>query len=428
MPKVWTASEEITADKLNKTGIIAHDCIVDAAGFGDYTNLSDAIAAGKLRIFVKTGTYNVSANITIPANAFIAGEDWQSVVINFANAQFLLNNPFITLRDLKFTGYKLFDAFLKGTGDDVKVERCQILQTPQNNNNDTVNLTGLRNSIVDSIIQLTNNCFMTGQYAVFARNRVTSIDKISNGNNCQIYLSGDDAMCIDNILKVTDSGAGYLGYGINLGGQRSIAKGNNVMKTDSISSGQFGIYAGGNGSDVSNNRITGFQTGIYLNADNRQTCVGNSLYNQRATGISVNGYTNQGYGYKTVVGNVVHSPAGDGIQVSVGAMCLISANAIYGAGGKGINLGTGASWRTIVTNNEVAYCTSHGIFADGGGSSNGLQNGIVCNNLVYGNSGEGIYIRVYSCTVIGNMCSSNSGTNFDVTNVGNSQIANNVTS
>ena len=65
-----------------------YGAIVDAAGNGDYLLLSAAVTAGETSIFVRSGTYNETATITLTNNnTIIVGEKRDTTIIDFgANA------------------------------------------------------------------------------------------------------------------------------------------------------------------------------------------------------------------------------------------------------------------------------------------------------------------------------------------------------
>lgn len=69
-----------TGIKLAVSGKVA-DAIVAASG-GDYTDIQSAIDAGKKAIFVKRGTYSLDADIVIPSDVSIFGEDKYDTIID----------------------------------------------------------------------------------------------------------------------------------------------------------------------------------------------------------------------------------------------------------------------------------------------------------------------------------------------------------
>lgn len=60
-----------------------HGAVVDAAGGGDYTTIQAAILAGERSIYVRNGTYTLTANVQIPAAPFsLVGESAHGVLVN----------------------------------------------------------------------------------------------------------------------------------------------------------------------------------------------------------------------------------------------------------------------------------------------------------------------------------------------------------
>ena len=72
--------EVSNASKL-KTAVKVADCVVAESG-GDFTSIQDALNAGKKRIYVKRGTYEITSPIVISSDdVIIAGEDREGVII-----------------------------------------------------------------------------------------------------------------------------------------------------------------------------------------------------------------------------------------------------------------------------------------------------------------------------------------------------------
>jgi len=60
-----------------------YDAIVDASGNGDYTTLSAAVTAGELSIYIRSGVYSESSDISFSNNAYIVGENKNDTIIDF---------------------------------------------------------------------------------------------------------------------------------------------------------------------------------------------------------------------------------------------------------------------------------------------------------------------------------------------------------
>lgn len=67
--------------------------IVNPNGGGDFVSISAAIASGAKSLFLRNGTYNEAASITLPEGVVIEGESAEGVIIRFASsAGFVLDN------------------------------------------------------------------------------------------------------------------------------------------------------------------------------------------------------------------------------------------------------------------------------------------------------------------------------------------------
>ncbi len=62
-------------------GQALYDCVVDASGGADYTDLKTALDAGHRNIFLKNGTYTFTATYTFPTYTNIVGEDKALTII-----------------------------------------------------------------------------------------------------------------------------------------------------------------------------------------------------------------------------------------------------------------------------------------------------------------------------------------------------------
>ena len=403
-----------------------YDAVVDAAGYGDYTTIGAAVTAGALRIFVRPGSYTLTASISLSAGTVIIGTDWNSVLISLNSSyQFQLNADNIILKDIQINSSPAFGAhMITGSGNNIRIEHCQILLTATSSNRGTVNLTGNGCNFVDNVVQGTNTFTITGTSANVDRNRFTGIAQ--TGGTCYFttYMSGADGLFTNNFVTIVDSGASYLGYGISISGDRTIVANNKFYCN--TTNGQYAIYTSGADTKVVNNNVTGFATGIYLNSDYRQVCSGNTITDCGASGIATDNGTNVGYGYKAIEGNIIYNVGGAGIHIGTGARVVVSGNAIYDATGNGIEAysGSGNSYYGTITSNVIGYCGGNGIFVCGGTASTGTGY-VICNNNPNYNTGRGLYLKLTSSTVVGNSCLNN-GTANSITDDSGCQIANNI--
>lgn len=58
------------------------EAVVDVGGNGDYSDIQSAIDAGKKRIFVRAGTYTLSADIILDSDILLQGENKYTTIIN----------------------------------------------------------------------------------------------------------------------------------------------------------------------------------------------------------------------------------------------------------------------------------------------------------------------------------------------------------
>ena len=73
----------VTADCMSPR---TYDAIVDSAGCGDYTLPSAAFTAGAKSVFVRTGIYTETVNVTIPGGGCLIGEEAGGSIINFSGS------------------------------------------------------------------------------------------------------------------------------------------------------------------------------------------------------------------------------------------------------------------------------------------------------------------------------------------------------
>ena len=88
--------EEQVLEQSKKT----YDCIVDSAGYGDYTSLYDAIQAGHTTIFIRNGNYEEKNSITPLDNTTITGESRTGTIIDFGNNTINLSARYVSFSNL----------------------------------------------------------------------------------------------------------------------------------------------------------------------------------------------------------------------------------------------------------------------------------------------------------------------------------------
>lgn len=84
-----------------------YGAIVDTKGNGDFKTISEAIAAGKTSLFIRSGIYIETSDIQLPNNFYIMGEDKTSVIVHFygTNSGFVIDggNPIETTGTISVT-------------------------------------------------------------------------------------------------------------------------------------------------------------------------------------------------------------------------------------------------------------------------------------------------------------------------------------
>jgi hypothetical protein len=208
-----------------------YDAIVDAAGGADYTDIQSAITAGHKTIYVRKGTYTLSANITFASpETVIVGESWDTVIactsyqIDF-NAQ--ANS---VIRNLKITSTSTSNAVyaVELDGDNGLVENCYfdgyfLVQGNTVSSGKTV-----------------DKCYVTGgadDDAFLWAIRMTD-GKVTNctiedygdstGRPAAIYLQANSTAANNRIINIGGSSAQYNASGIAFDGNDNVITGNYI--------------------------------------------------------------------------------------------------------------------------------------------------------------------------------------------------------
>jgi len=74
--------QEMVITNLPGWQALPFDGIVDASGAGDYLTLEDAVADGCVRILIRAGTYNLTADVELLVGSLVVCEDIASTIIN----------------------------------------------------------------------------------------------------------------------------------------------------------------------------------------------------------------------------------------------------------------------------------------------------------------------------------------------------------
>lgn len=412
--------------KAQYSNLALYDCVVDANGYGDYTTVAAAVTAGHTNIYVRSGTYTAAANLSLSAGTIITGEDWDTTVLDMgigaSNYQLQLNANNIILRNIKISGFRNSVYTISGSGSNIRFEHCKLVNPSDTDysNARLLYITGNNLSITDCYFETSRVAiYSTGTNNNIDRNRFASNIATNSKSFLMNYFTGDDLIFTNNFVTCTDS-EDYSSALIDVSGARAIIT-NNKFSSNS----KYGrcVYVSGADSKVVNNHIVGFEDAIFLYSEYRQVCSGNTISGCGGIGIYTTGGTNTGYGYKTIIGNVIYDI--DGVGITTSERVVVSGNAIYSASDGITGFAFGSPYYLIITNNEIGECSGDGINIAGGTAYSGA-NCIISNNRIENCGVYGIYARLTVSTVIGNVAHSNDTANYAITDVGSCNIAHNI--
>jgi parallel beta-helix repeat protein len=309
---------------------------VDAGGAAEFSDLQSAIdyvhALGGGKIFVKEGVYYPKNDIILYSNLDIEGEDNDTVIIDFENSNYqmkAIGTSIRYLRNIHLKNIQIRRCNKANEGavkfkycDDISIENCKFYRqgygtsdsvydifvdncTQVNINSNYSNQSRVFCYLSNSIkVSVTNN-FVTGNpnegitgfnvqdlliqgnffqnvgasaitidgshYARITDNQIEDSETIgiAVGDSTNTY----GAILSDNIIKP----AGGSDYGILI----SVNSKDCIINSNYIE-GDVGYAIGLGDADrciISNNRITGADTGIYISSQaDRTICLGNNLY------------------------------------------------------------------------------------------------------------------------------------------------------
>lgn len=428
--------------------------------------LTAAGTAGGGIVFVKEGTYDISAVLTIPSNVTLQGEGWTTILkdVNGASVQNIITNSDIVngntniiIKDLMVDG-NYTAGVVGGTGDGTnygnliefialdnvctycKVVNCKVVKSYDGGGIIFIDFGWDSNTPAFTPLDWLG-CKVVG--CVVDDIGVGS-EATPNGNGKGITLHGAARIEIhSNLVTLCDS------QGITLDTSKySNIHDNLIDNTGVVVTGQgaSGIFLSYNTAYTQCcNNIIGVPTGtssigiyILLIADYAQTPVGNIINNniifQAYNGIYDNGgtetnitnnifigVTHDGINivsgdYKNVNGNLIYNPGGSGI-VSASSRLNIKDNLIYSAAGDGINSSCPSA--TALTNinisgNKVIEAAGNFCILVGGGTNDlDTDNVTVNDNICTGGALNSVKLYLESgelCTVTGNVIDSTTAT------------------
>lgn len=321
--------------------------------------------APNTRTFFRRGNYQLRSSLVIPAGATLEGEGAAST-IQFAMANIgLLNDSNagdITLRNLRIAGTagRLGAStvssiqFLAGTGQTFVLENLTLEDAGQ----DGILIVGTQGRVTDVTV---SGCRLAG-----ANRHGIELRTVTNG------------VIRANTVRATNRktiGASiYAGSDVSTTG---IVVAENIVE----SSGDNGIRSAGSHVVIQANQVADVSTdGIRL-AGRAQSCTGNVVRRAAERGVKV-----EDGSHVSVVGNVVTSCAGDGLEVrftrSQPSDVTISGNVSSANGGNGVVVYGGEG--VVITGNQISENGQAGIklYADG---SRTVARVTIASNQIYRN-------------------------------------------
>lgn len=321
-----------TTTKATTSNLILYEAVVDAAGYGDYLTIQAALAAGKKRIFVRAGTYNISPTSFISLigqNFIITGENKNNTIIkaeasvdpsyymiHIGNNVAGLTNKII-IENITIDGNKANQSgaepsiygiviFNQSDVKDVIIQNCNI-----------INMLGVGfyvNSTAAKNIRIQNNYFFNGDNSGVNSFAIESlfVNNIFESNSSGILSMGNDNVIEGNILKSNNTN------GIYIQGNRNLISGNFCK-----SNGNNGIHvnSGDNNLVVGNKVYANLYNGIVVSIG-KTSIIGNQCVGNSRIGISVPAV----YAYISIVGNTITNNGYEGIKITGSHHILVSNN------------------------------------------------------------------------------------------------------
>lgn len=303
--------------------------VVAADGSGDTTDIQTAIdllpATGGC-VYIKEGTYNITATITVEDNVSIIGCGFSTEIIAIAAVGSMFNIPgdnVITnkFRLINFQAIAGTDICINVTGDNFFSSEI-----------------GVENTSDGIVLNGTTNAYLYACYAV-----VGGIF----GAGWAVRLTGAIRITIDNCNFEECSNGVWL-------------EGNGNIITASIFGGATGVYTAAAATST-NNMIIGCnfescnRNGIWLdNEGDARNIISNNVFNTCCSDVTNSVAAIRIEGDDCVIeGNVVNETTyGDGIYIT-GDNCIVKGNRVINCARNGIYIHTTAD-RTIVGDNRVS--------------------------------------------------------------------------
>jgi parallel beta-helix repeat protein len=446
-PTVKSRTATVTVGPSGSTADYVCDGVADDVGI--QAALTTVGVTGGV-VFLKQGTYDLTAALTIPSNVTLAGAGRTTIIK--ANASFsgtltmIINsnissgNSYIVVRDLVIDGNQA-----NRTGKIIQDTAGHNLILKKCNYSKFINVISFNGIVSCLAFGLgTNNCVMEGCVAFNSwDHNILLLGQTSSGTEC--YQN-----TVRSCVSYGAGQGGAQGVGIELA---ELARYNTIMGNLSHDNMEGGIHlyseahyntVVGNTCAYNNSANNGGSIAI-VDQSNYNTVVGNTIYGSGASGILATTSGAGGYTYGTkhsrIADNIIYNCAWNGIRgnsTNDFQYSSIAGNNIdnCGAGGSG-NATSGIFLQSTgivgVTDNQVTNCTgsgiqtstvdrisivgnhvesnlARGIYLD---TSSTITNCVISDNILDFNSQSGILLatKASKCIVANNIVKSSQGTN-----------------
>lgn len=374
-------------------------------GIDDDVQINAAITAvstaGGGTVFLKDGTYSVSAIVILKSNVRLTGESKVSTILKLKNSASALANGILgdnlvaidsfSVENLTIDGNKanqtnltrgirmegassgssvtnglIANVLVKNIKKNVTggvgiymdyTDKVRIVDCNFDSNDDTGLFLGVvaGNSIIDRCISISNggNGIAVGGVGLLGGIIISNCLVASNTND-GIDASGDYGPLISNCKSASNGG-----YGIDVGSQYSSVKGN-ICYNNTLAGIRLNYY---NISCVGNILKNNTTYGIEENGDTNVTISANACDGNKKHGIYLNGTDNS-----SIMGNVVGSTGLDAdntysciLLTGTATRNIVNGNRVSDAGGAnnyayGIREGSSSDNSNVVTSNIATSC------------------------------------------------------------------------
>jgi len=342
-------------------GQTLYSAVVATSG-GDYTSITDALAAGKYYLFVRNGTYTEAGAISNATNNItIIGESPNAVIISMGANNFTLSGTNVLLQNITFS---TTTSAISISGTYSRTINCNITSSgttnviwTQNGMYAAVNGCNFLDTSVAVITSAAQRVAVRGQYNRFANNYV----KVRYGTSNATAIDGSYAIASNNAFEAhTAVGTKNLVSGA---GNFALFSGNYLY---GLSGNDYCLTVNG-ASSVTGNFIERGLRGIYCYGGVATTITGNSIYMAGSTGTTYGIYLDNGY--QTVSGNNIIGAANtNSVAIFVNSSC--DANNISGNYIKdwydGIKINASSCDDNVISNNNFDGTITNAAISDAG--------------------------------------------------------------